>query len=103
MSVCTSGAPERSADSMPKLRSIEMGRTPPAARSMQRVARAAREVEDHAARRECEVTDRPLAPAHIETERDDPVQSVVLRRDRVEHALDGGDLLLSLGEIVGVP
>ena len=44
-----------------------------------------------------------LAPAHVEPERDDPIEPVVLRGDRVEHVADRSDLLVTLGQLVGVP
>ncbi len=67
------------------------------------VAGTAREVEHGAPGRQREITDRTFPPSHVEPERDDAIQAVVLRRDGVEHPLDRRDLLLALGELLAVP
>ncbi len=99
MSACTRGAPERSALSMPKLRSMEIGSDAAGGEIETEVAGTAREVEHGAPGRQREITDRTLPPSHVEPERDDAIQPVVLRRDGVEHPLDRRDLLLALGEL----
>ena len=103
MSACTRGAPDRSAASIPWLRSTEIGSVAGTCEVDAQVAGAARQVEDTAAGRQFERAHGPPAPPHVEAERHDAVDEVVPRRDGVEHVAHGADLVVALGQRFAIP
>ena len=103
MSACSRGAPLRSARSIPRLRSIEIGTWPARARSTHRSPVPLARSSTRLPARQAELADGPPPPAHVEAERHDPVDQVVARRDGVEHLAHRGPLLVALGQRVAIP